>query len=58
MNPNDVQRMTEHLRDGIVSRQPKPVLGGEVECDEIHGVAGHQGRPDAVKKKIAGGGGG
>ena len=50
-NPNDVQRMTEQLRDGIVGRQPEPILSGEVECDEAYVVAGHKGHPEAVKKR-------
>lgn len=54
LNPDDVQRMTEQPRQGIVARQPEPILSGEVECDEVHGVAGHKGHPDAVKKKAAG----
>jgi transposase-like protein len=58
LNPNDVQRMTEQLREGIVARQPEPVLSGDVECDEVYVVAGHKGFPDAVKKKAVGGGGG
>ena len=53
MNPDDVQRMTEPLREGIVARQPEPVLSGDVECDEVYVVAGHKGFPDAVKKKAA-----
>ena len=40
-NPDDVQRMTEPLRDGIVARQPEPLLSGDVECDEVYVVAGH-----------------
>lgn len=51
LNPNDVQRMSEPLRQGIVARQPEPVLVRAVECDEVHVVAGHKGRPDAVKKR-------
>ena len=54
LNPDDVQRMTEQLRDGIVARQPEPILVGDVECDEVYIVAGHKGHPDAVKKKAAG----
>ena len=54
MNPDDAQRMTEQLRQGIVARQPEPILSGEVECDEVYVVAGHQGHPDAVEKKAAG----
>lgn len=53
LNLNDVQRMTEQLREGIVARQPEPLLSGEVECDEVYVVAGHKGFPDAVKKKAA-----
>ena len=51
LNPNDVQRMTEQLRQGIVTRQPEPVLRGAVECDEVYVLAGHKGHPDAVKKR-------
>ena len=29
LNPDDVQRMTEQLRDGIVARQPEPILVGK-----------------------------
>lgn len=53
LNLNDVQRMTEPLREGIVARQPEPLLSGEVECDKVYVVAGHKGFPDAVKKKAA-----
>ncbi len=49
VNPNNVQRMTEQLRGGIVSRQSEPILSGEVECDEVYVVTGHQGHPAAVK---------
>ena len=59
LNPNDVQRMTEQLRQGIVARQLEPVLSGAVECDEVYVVAGHKGHPAAVKKRadVADGGG-
>ena len=57
LNKDDVQRMTEQLRDGVVARQPEPRLSGEVECDEVYVVAGHKGHPDAVKKKAVLGGG-
>ena len=53
LNPDDVQQMTEQLRDGIVARQPEPILSGEVECDEVYVVAGHKGHPEAVKKRVA-----
>ena len=55
LNKDDVQRMTEQLRDGVVTRQPEPQLSGEVECDEVYVVAGHTGHPEAVKKKAVGG---
>lgn len=54
LNPDDVQRMTGPLREGIVARQPEPILAGVVECDEGYVVAGHKGRPDAVKKRSPG----
>jgi len=41
LNPNDVPRMTEPRRQGIVNRQPEPTLSREVECDQVYGVAGH-----------------
>ena len=59
LNPNDVQRMTEQRRQGIVARQLEPVLSGAVECDEVYVVAGHKGHPAEVKKRadVADGGG-
>lgn len=57
LNKDDVQRMTEQLRDGVVARPPEPRLSGEVECDEVYVVAGHKGHPEAVKKKAVLGGG-
>jgi transposase-like protein len=53
LGPDDVQRMTTLLRDGIVQRRPEVKLSGEVECDEVYVVAGHQGHPTAVAKKGA-----
>lgn len=35
LNEDDVQRMTEQLRAGIVASQPPPMLSGEVECDAV-----------------------
>lgn len=57
LNPDDAQRMTEPLRDGIVARPPEPTWSGAVECDAVYVVAGHTGHPEAVKKTTAGGGG-
>ncbi len=54
LNKDDVQRMTKQLRQGVVVKQPEPVLSGEVECDEVYVVAGHKGHPAAVKKRRAG----
>ena len=51
LNPDDAQRMTSQLREGIVQRRPEVVLSGEVECDEVYVVAGHKGHPEAVRKK-------
>jgi len=50
LDRGDVQAMTTTLREGIVARRPEPALAGEVECDEVYGVAGHKGHPEAVKK--------
>src|SRR3954464_14978639 len=41
----DGQAMTEHLRQGLVSRTPAANLHGEVEVDEVYVVAGHKGQP-------------
>jgi transposase-like protein len=51
LNPDDAQRMTSQLREGIVQRKPAVSLSGEVECDEVYVVAGHKGHPEAVRKK-------
>jgi transposase-like protein len=51
LHPDDAQRMTAQLREGIVQRKPAVELSGEVECDEVYVVAGHKGNPEAVRKK-------
>ena len=51
LNPDDAQKMTSQLREGIVERRPQVTLSGEVECDEAYVVAGHKGHPEAVRKK-------
>src|SRR4051812_39616550 len=50
---SDVQAMTEALRRGLTAKLPPVVLRGEV--DEVYVVAGHEGNPAAVAKKVAGG---
>lgn len=50
LSTTQVHHMTTQLRQGIVERQPSITLSGEVECDEVYVVAGHKGRPEAVKK--------
>jgi hypothetical protein len=39
------------LTRGNCGAQPAPILSGEVECDEVSIVAGHQGPPEAVRRK-------
>jgi transposase-like protein len=51
LHTSDVHEMTSHLRQGIVTRKPTPVLSDEVECDEVYIVAGHKGKPEEVVKK-------
>jgi transposase len=51
LDPDDAQKMTTQLREGIVVRRPEVTLSGEVECDEIYVVAGHKGHPEALRKK-------
>jgi hypothetical protein len=46
---SDVQAMV--LRQGIVAKAPEVVLRGDVEFDELYGVAGHKGNPEAVPAK-------
>ena len=58
LSPSDTRAMVQRLRQGIVDRQPEVTLSGEVECDEVHVVAGHKGHPEAVKKKLESGGDG
>ena len=51
LNNYDVQAMTEHLRNGLVTRTPAAKLEGEVEIDEVYVVAGHKGQPAEVAKR-------
>jgi len=51
LDPDDAQRMTTALREGVVIRRPEVTLSGEVECDEVYIVAGHKGHPGAVRKE-------
>ena len=51
LNDLDVQAMTEHLRNGLVTRTPAAKLEGEVEIDEVYVVAGHKGQPAEVAKR-------
>ena len=57
LNDSDVQAMTEHLRNGLVTRTQAAKLQGEVEIDEVYGVAGHKGQPAEVAKRGARGAG-
>ena len=43
--------MTDQLRTQVEKNNPDPQLSGEVELDEVYVVAGHKGKPDALKKK-------
>jgi hypothetical protein len=54
LNQDDVLCMTTQLRSGIVANKPAVCLEGEVECDEVYVIAGHQGQPEEVKKKVEG----
>lgn len=51
LNKDDVQAMTTRLRAGVEQRREAINLSGDVECDEVYVVAGHKGKPDAVKKR-------
>ena len=51
LDPDSTHEMATLLRNGILAKEPKVTLSGEVECDEVYIVAGHKGNPEAVKKK-------
>lgn len=53
LDKDDVYTMTMQLRSGIVCRQPEVKLSAEVECDEMYLNAGHKGKGEVVKKKVA-----
>ncbi len=48
LDTSDTQAMTEQLRCGLVAKTPAVGLQGEVETEEVYGVAGHKGRPEQV----------
>ena len=43
--------MSNILRTSIVEHKSEPELRGEVECDQVYVVAGHNGKPGSVKKR-------
>ena len=51
ISANDSHEMTSLLREGVYEKRPQVILEGEVEFDELYLVAGHEGKPEAVKKK-------
>ena len=51
LNKDDVQKMTQQLREAVDKKLPDVSLDGEVECDEVYVTAGHKGHSDAVKKR-------
>jgi len=48
--PHEVQRLAAQLRDGRGQHPPDVTRTGEVACDEVAGVAGQTGPPEAVNK--------
>ena len=51
LDPDRAHDLATQLRQGIQAKPSAVVLPDEVECDEVYGVAGHQGHPEAVKEK-------
>lgn len=51
LDPDDTRVMATQLGAGVGQRKPEVELSGEVECDEVHVVAGHKGHPEAVRKE-------
>nr|WP_246327680.1 transposase [Candidatus Competibacter phosphatis] len=55
LNPDDVQRMTEPLRDGIVARQPEPIrVGGRGVRRSLRRDRSQRASGRSEKKKAAG----
>ena len=54
LDPDSAHELATQLRQGIQAKQSVVVLLDEVECNEVYVVAGHQGYPEAVKKRLAG----
>jgi transposase-like protein len=51
LDEDGVQAMASSLREGLLAKVADVKLEGVVEIDEVYGVAGHNGNPEAVKKK-------
>jgi hypothetical protein len=50
---SDCHAMTSLLREVGYEKRPQEVLEGEVAFDELCLVAGHKGKPNAVKKIVS-----
>lgn len=53
LNEDDVQAMTEQLRQGLTGAMDEPLPDGVVEIDEVYVTAGHKRHPAAVEKRGA-----
>ncbi|MEF8711976.1 MAG: hypothetical protein V5B39_00070 [Accumulibacter sp.] len=53
LNESDSQQMADLLRQGVFKRRSVVRLEGEVACDEVYGITGHQGRPDKIEGRKA-----
>lgn len=51
INKDDMQKMTQLLRQQLSDNKEEIKLSGEVEFDEVYIIAGHKGHPQAVKAK-------
>ena len=51
LNKDDVQQRVQQRTEAVHRKTPDSLLDGEVECDEVCVVAGHKGKPEAVKKR-------
>lgn len=49
LNLSDSQYMAEILRSEVVRNKPVVKLSNEVEFDEVYVIAGHKGKPNAIK---------
>ncbi|WP_299947820.1 hypothetical protein [uncultured Microbulbifer sp.] len=56
LNKDDIQQMTQQLREAVHRKTSDITLDGEVECDEVYAVADIRDSQKQLKKAVVGGG--